>query len=332
MQLGLSLVFLAFLTFIMNFSITFILTSYLIKALKKRGNLAEDYHKVNRPKIPSPGGPAILFSTVLTEILLFLVVGDLSILSIALVTTIAGAIGFVDDIFRLGGKMKPILLLSASLPILVFGTYDFHVIFPIFGGIRLPIVYPILVLAAIPIVSNATNMIDVLNGVLSGFMAIVTIPIIFALLLKSNYAIAVATIPLLASSLSFYLFHRHPSRIFPGDTGSLSLGAMFCAIAIIGGVEIVAIVALLPAILNSFFVLSTVKKIIEHRGIKTRPTMLLPDGRLAASKDPSAPATLVRLLLFDGPLYEREIAKNIFKLASFSAFLAILTAIVTWWI
>jgi len=295
--------------------------------------VVEDYHKPDKPKVAWPGGPAILLSILIAESILYLIYDrDLRILSIALVTMIAGIVGLIDDRWRLSnGLIKPILLILAGLPILLLDVYVPHPTFPIFGSVRLSYVYPILVLAAVPIVSNAANMIDVLNGALSGFMMITTIPLIFALILRADYSIMMATIPLIASCLAFYIFHRHPSKIFPGDSGSLALGAMFCAIAIVGRVEIVAIISILPAILNSFFILSSVKKLVEHRSIKTRPTVLLPNGQLAASKETSAPVTLVRMILAEGPLSEREVVLNIFKLSAFSDFLAVITALATWW-
>ncbi|MCP8322237.1 MAG: UDP-N-acetylglucosamine-1-phosphate transferase, partial [archaeon] len=301
------------------------------KTLPKRGSVVEDYHKPGKPKVAWPGGPAILSSILIAELILYFVYGDLRILSIALVTMIAGIIGLIDDRWRLSnGIIKPILLILASLPILLLDVYVPRPTFPIFGSVRLHYVYPILVLVAIPIVSNATNMIDVLNGALSGFMIISTLPLVFALALRADYPIMMATIPLIASSLAFYIFHRYPSKIFPGDSGSLALGAMFCVIAIVGRVEIVAIISILPAILNSFFILSSVKRLVEHRSIKTRPTILLQNGQLVASKESSAPITLVRMILADGPLSEREVVLNIFKLSAFSAFLAIITAFLTW--
>ncbi|MCP8315485.1 MAG: UDP-N-acetylglucosamine-1-phosphate transferase [archaeon] len=303
----------------------------MVKTLPKRGSVVEDYHKPGKPKVAWPGGPAILSSILIAELILYFVYGDLRILSIALVTMIAGIIGLIDDRWRLSnGIIKPILLILASLPILLLDVYVPRPTFPIFGSVRLHYVYPILVLVAIPIVSNATNMIDVLNGALSGFMIISTLPLVFALALRADYPIMMATIPLIASSLAFYIFHRYPSKIFPGDSGSLALGAMFCVIAIVGRVEIVAIISILPAILNSFFILSSVKRLVEHRSIKTRPTILLQNGQLVASKESSAPITLVRMILADGPLSEREVVLNIFKLSAFSAFLAIITAFLTW--
>jgi UDP-N-acetylglucosamine--dolichyl-phosphate N-acetylglucosaminephosphotransferase len=331
MTLPYDLILLASIVFAVTFSFTYLLTLTLVKILPKRGSVVEDYHKPERPKVAWPGGPAILLSIVIVEVILCFVYGDLKILSIALVTMIAGIIGLIDDRWRLSnGVMKPLLLILASLPILFLKTYVPYPEFPIFGHVRLTIVYPLLVLLAVPIVSNATNMIDVLNGALSGFIIIATIPLVFALMLRGDYNMIVATLPLIASSMAFYIFHRYPSKIFPGDSGSLALGAMFCSIAIVGRVEVVAIVSILPAILNSFFILSSIKGFIEHRSIKTRPTILLPDGQLAASKDPLAPATLVRMILANGPLSEKAVVSNIFKLSAFSAFLAVITALVTW--
>jgi len=325
------LVVLTSIVFALTFSLTYLLTLALVKTLPKRGSVVEDYHKPGKPKVAWPGGPAILSSILIAELILYFVYGDLRILSIALVTMIAGIIGLIDDRWRLSnGIIKPILLILASLPILLLDVYVPRPTFPIFGSVRLHYVYPILVLVAIPIVSNATNMIDVLNGALSGFMIISTLPLVFALALRADYPIMMATIPLIASSLAFYIFHRYPSKIFPGDSGSLALGAMFCVIAIVGRVEIVAIISILPAILNSFFILSSVKRLVEHRSIKTRPTILLQNGQLVASKESSAPITLVRMILADGPLSEREVVLNIFKLSAFSAFLAIITAFLTW--
>ena len=71
--------------------------------------------------------------------------------------------------------------------------------------------------------------------------------------------------------------------------------------------------------MNSFLFLDSVKKIVEHRQIKSRPTVLMGDFKLMASKEKNAPTTLLRLILADGPLSEKEIAKKILKLAIYSS-------------
>ena len=93
------------------------------------------------------------------------------------------------------------------------------------------------------------------------------------------------------------------------------MGAMYGAIAVAGNSEVIGAIALLPAVMNSFLFLSSVKKIVEHRQVKSRPTVLMDDFKLVASKEKKAPTTLVRLILADGPLSEKEIGYQIFKLA-----------------
>lgn len=312
---------------------TLLLTKFLITLLRKRGMTVEDVHKSGKPQVPRPGGPAIILAIVSAETLLYLFTSNLGVLAVALVTLIAGLIGLVDDLRTLGGITKPAVLVLASLPILLLpGAYDFHLALPLFTPVRLPIVYPLLVLIAIPITTNTLNTIDVVNGAVSGFMFIATLPLLFGLIIKANYQIAVATVPLLVTTLAFYYFHRYPSKIFPGDSGSMTLGAAYGAFAITGGVEVVAVIAILPAVLNSFFFLSTVRRLVEHREVKARPTVLEEDLRISPSRDKTAPITLMRLIVAEGPLSEKEIVIAIFKLSAFSGVLAVLTAVATWWL
>jgi UDP-N-acetylglucosamine--dolichyl-phosphate N-acetylglucosaminephosphotransferase len=178
----------------------------------------------------------------------------------------------------------------------------------------------------IPITGNTINSIDVLNGVASGFMVIASFSLSICLFIVQNYEIAIVSLPLGFVSLAFYKYHKVPSKIFPGDSGALTLGAMYGAIAIVGGVEIIAAIALLPAVINSFLFLSSVKRVVEHRQIKGKPVDHTEDFRLKATDDKKAPVTLVRLILAGGPMSEKQVGFAIFKLAIFSGVLAVITA------
>jgi UDP-N-acetylglucosamine--dolichyl-phosphate N-acetylglucosaminephosphotransferase len=320
----------ALLSFIVSFIAIIVLTLFLVNFLSNRGSLVQDFHKKNKPLIPKPGGPAIIVSLILGETIIYFATGSIDLLVLIIVTALAGIIGIFDDFYTLSGIIKPSLLITAALPILLLGTYDFRPEFPLFGVVRLSLIYPILVIIAIPVTSNTINTIDVMNGSVSGFTAIASIPLFVGLVLKSGIISALPVIPLFSVAIGFYIFHKYPSRIFPGDSGSLGFGALYGAIAIVGGVEIVGIVALLPAILNSFFYLSSVRRFAEHRAVKERPIKILKDNRLAASRSGSAPITLVRLILSEGAMTEREVVKNIFMISAFSAGLAIITAFFTW--
>jgi UDP-N-acetylglucosamine--dolichyl-phosphate N-acetylglucosaminephosphotransferase len=77
--------------------------------------------------------------------------------------------------------------------------------------------------------------------------------------------------------------------------------------------------------MNSFLFLSSVRRIVEHRQIKARPVILKEDYSLEASKDKHAPITLVRLILLDGPLSEKQIINKIYRLGIFSTSLSLIT-------
>jgi UDP-N-acetylglucosamine--dolichyl-phosphate N-acetylglucosaminephosphotransferase len=311
--------------------LTYFLTKILIKVLRRFGWLVEDAHKPNRPLIPRPAGPALMVSILVGEAILYYSTHDVRIVALSSTLIIAGLIGLVDDVKRLKGYYKPLLLIFASLPILVLGAYVPQPIFPIYGkSVRLFIVYPLLVLAAIPVTANTINTIDVFNGVVSSFVFIASLPLLAAFALQGDWIMFTATLPLIVSTAVFYLFHRYPSKIFPGDSGTLALGALYGALAICGRAEVVGVIALLPAILNSFFFLSSVRKIIEHREVKERPVKLLQDFKLEASKSREAPVTLTRMILADGPLGEIEVARAITILTIIAALLAFATALLTW--
>ncbi|MEK6931158.1 MAG: UDP-N-acetylglucosamine-1-phosphate transferase, partial [Thermoproteota archaeon] len=72
--------------------------------------------------------------------------------------------------------------------------------------------------------------------------------------------------------------------------------------------------------------LSSMKRIVEHRQIKGKPVDHTEDFKLKATNDKTAPITLVRLILTGGPLSEKQVGCEIFKLAIFSGILAIITA------
>ena len=185
--------------------------------------------------------------------------------------------------------------------------------------------YLALVVFMLPITGNTINSIDVLNGIASGVTTIASFALAISLFILQNYEIGLACLGLAFASLAFYKYHKFPSRIFPGDSGSVMFGATYGVIAIVGGVEVIAAIAILPAIINSFLFLSSVKKIVEHREIKN-PTSHTDDFKLKSTDDNHAPITLVRLLIAKKPLSEKQICNEVLKLTTFSGVLAVITA------
>ncbi len=302
------------------------LTPATIRSLTAKHKVVADAHKPEKPQVPRPAGPVIMISIAAAEIVLFILTMNIAVLAILLTTAIAFLVGYIDDIRVMPGWFKPVALLAAAIPMVVLDIYVGEVygesLNLIFGRAYIPLLYIPLIFVIIPITGNTINSIDVLNGVASGFLIIVSIPLLASIAIFGSYEVFLAALPMLFASIAFYRYHKFPSRIFPGDSGTLLLGTMYGAVAIAGSSEIIGVIALLPAVMNSFLFLASVKRIVEHREVKARPTILTDDFKLAASTDSKAPATLVRLIVVDRPLGEREIGYQIFKLAIFTALLA----------
>jgi UDP-GlcNAc:undecaprenyl-phosphate/decaprenyl-phosphate GlcNAc-1-phosphate transferase len=295
-----------------------------------QGSVVQDYHKPGRPNVPRPAGPILLAGIVVSEIILYLLTLNMTIVAIMLTTVIAFIVGFIDDRKVLPGWFKPVTLIAAAVPLIIFEAHGTHLNL-VFGNAFIPLLYIPLILAIIPIVGNTINSIDVLNGVVTGFVIITTIPLLLSIAIFGDNDVFLAALPLLFGTIGLYWYHKFPSKIFVGDSGTLVMGAMYGAVAIAGNSEIIGVIALLPAVMNSFLFLSSVKKIVEHRQVKERPTIIRTDFKLAASKEKNAPITLVRLILADGPLSEREIGYYIFKLAVFSSSLAFISILIQYY-
>ncbi len=308
------------------FVTVYAITPSLIKALTKKNMVVKDYNKEVATMVARPGGPSILAGILASELTLYAFFPSTAILAIIITTSLAFLVGLADDRKVLGGWFKPLALAASALPIILLGAYEPHLTFPLFGSVKIPELYLALIIFIIPVMGNTINSIDVLNGVASGFMTIASFALTVCLVIVHNYDVALASLPLGFVSLAFYKYHKVPSKIFPGDSGALTLGAMYGTLSIVGHVEIIAAIALLPAVINSFLFLSSVKRIIEHRQIKANPVVHTEDFKLMASTDKSAPVTLVRLILANGPLTEKQVGFVIFKLALFSAALAIITS------
>ena len=320
------LIFPGIISCVIAFFVVYFTTPPLIKYLQKRNLTVKDVNKKDNVMIVRPGGPSIILGIIASEIILYGFFQLNEILAVMITSFLAFLIGYVDDRKVMGGWFKPIALAIAATPIIFLGAYDSDLAFPLFGEVHIPILYFGIVIFMIIVTGNTINSIDVLNGVASGFMTIAGFSLSASLFILQNYEIAIVSLPLGFVSLAFYKYHKLPSKIFPGDSGALALGAMYGSIAIVGQVEVIAAVVLLPAIINSFLFLSSVKRIVEHKQIKSKPVEHTEDMKLKATDEKLAPITLVRLILTGGPLSEKQIGNVIFKLAIFSGTLGIITA------
>ena len=91
--------------------------------------------------------------------------------------------------------------------------------------------------------------------------------------------------------------------------------------------EVIAAVAMLPAVVNSFLFLSGTKRIIEYRNIRKKSIALTPDFKLFSTSEKGGIPSLVSIILAGRePKTEAQLVKILLRLAALSGCMAVVTA------
>ena len=105
--------------------------------------------------------------------------------------------------------------------------------------------------------SNAVNLTDGLDGLAGGLSAIAFIAFGLISIVVGYQEIGIFIFILVGSLMGFLIFNTQPAKIFMGDTGSLALGAVMAAVAILTHREITLL------IVASVFVVETLSVILQ---------------------------------------------------------------------
>jgi phospho-N-acetylmuramoyl-pentapeptide-transferase len=214
---------------------------------------------------PTMGG-LIVLASVLIPTLLWADLTNRYIQLILIVTAGMGAIGFIDDYFKVVRKQSKGLVAKKKLAgQLILGLILGTVLFtwpptpefsttstdlPFFKNFVFPlgVFFIPFVLLVVTATSNAVNLTDGLDGLaigLSGisFMAFAGICYVtgradFSKYLQITYLPGAGELTIycgatLGAALGFLWFNSHPAEVFMGDTGSLALGGALGAVAVL---------------------------------------------------------------------------------------------------
>lgn len=241
---------------------------------------------------PTMGGLMILISVAVST-LLWADLKNPFIWYALLVMVGFGFIGFMDDYLKLtkkntkglSGKMKILIQLVIGV-IATWGimqglpdTMETHVAIPFFKSFFINLSWFFIPWAVVVMIgaSNAVNLTDGLDG-----LAIVPVAIVAACFGLISYLVGNAVfanylqIPfvpgtgelaiicgaLVGASMGFLWFNTPPAMVFMGDTGSLAMGGLLGAIAVMTKHELVL------AIIGGLFVLETVSVIVQVASFK----------------------------------------------------------------
>jgi len=221
---------------------------------------------------PTMGGLIFIVPTILA--ILFLLVTDkvtyTSNIGIVLLVFLGyAAIGFLDDFLSIRRGNNEGLTAYQKLFMQVLIAIGFFYIYMKNGGqtsfvvgtlgidIELGWLYGLLILFVLVGASNAVNLTDGLDGLAGGLSAIAFIAFSLISLMVGFEDIGIFSLILVGSLIGFLIYNTHPAKIFMGDTGSLSLGAVMGAIAILTHRELTLLVV------AGIFVIETLTVIIQ---------------------------------------------------------------------
>jgi len=273
------------------FSSTYLVTPRLINKLMNANVVGKDIHKISKPIVAEMGGIGILFGFIIGMFIAICTFPKLhyELMVTLLVIILVGLVGMVDDLVRLSSKEKVFLLFLAGLPLIWVAPH------------KVGILYLISMPIAVSITSNLTNMLAGLNGIESGLGSIAMISLTASCIIMGKYDVSLITMTMLGSLLAFLIYNRYPSRVFPGDVGTLIIGACIAAVAFIGRIKSIAFIILLPNIIDSLLKFHSAGVMERHHHAPTRVTE---DGRLVAP--PEGFNSLIRWILRK-PMKEKHV-------------------------
>lgn len=164
-----------------------------------------------------------------------------------------GLIGFLDDFIIVVQKnnegLKPWAkfglqsLLAIVFYMMYTQTNSTEIIIPVADvSINLSWFYFILVFIMFTGTSNAVNLTDGVDGLAAGLAAIALVPFSIFAFMQSQDSIGVICVLVIAALLGYLKFNLHPAKVFMGDTGSLALGGLLAAVAMVLKQEVLLIV------------------------------------------------------------------------------------------
>jgi phospho-N-acetylmuramoyl-pentapeptide-transferase len=110
--------------------------------------------------------------------------------------------------------------------------------------------------------TNAVNLTDGLDGLAAGAGAIALLAYTAIAFLERQYDLAIICGAMVGAIIGFLWFNSHPAQVFMGDTGSLAIGGVLAAAAVITKTEV-----LLP-IIGGVFVLETLSVMMQYVSFK----------------------------------------------------------------
>lgn len=219
----------------------------VLHALKAGASIREigpTWHN-NKTGTPIMGGLMFIFASILCLVGNLPSMTDYSVFYVLVLALCFGFIGFLDDFTKvrhhrnlgLTSAQKAMLQMAVSAVFLYAmykaGAMDTHLYIPFWNKTFYlhPIVY---IFFAMFVMVGCVNSVNLTDGV-DGLSSSVTLPVMVfftaASIALGKYDLALLPASLVGGLLAYLTYNWHPAKVFMGDTGSLFLGGVVCAMA-----------------------------------------------------------------------------------------------------
>jgi UDP-N-acetylglucosamine--dolichyl-phosphate N-acetylglucosaminephosphotransferase len=241
---------------------TLIATPWIIKRLEETGHVVKDMNKLGHPKVPEMGGLSVVGGFIVGVLVAiglqsfgflpynFNLTLVLAGLAVVLITAL---IGIIDDLLRVNQKIKALLPILAALPLVAVKAGVTSMTFPFIGTVELGLIYAFIIIPlAITGASNAMNMLAGFNGLESGLGLVMCGTVALASIYVGGTESLILTVAMLGSLVAFLKYNWCPAKILIGDVGTFSIGALVASAVIIGNIERVGVILIIPFFIELF--------------------------------------------------------------------------------
>jgi UDP-N-acetylglucosamine--dolichyl-phosphate N-acetylglucosaminephosphotransferase len=245
-----------------SFLVSLIAFPLMIPRLKRCGISGKDMNKPARPEVAEMGGLGIVLGLGAGIILVMALksftglLSDVnleSVLAVFSTILIAAMIGVFDDLIDIKQWVKAIAPLFAALPLMAVQAGQSVMNFPAIGQVNFGLAYSlVLVPLGIAVAANATNMLAGFNGLEAG-MGVIGLAALALIAFRLGETTALLILlAAIGALIAFLRFNWYPAKLFIGDIGSLTIGAIMASAVIIGNFEVAGVIVIIPYAIEFF--------------------------------------------------------------------------------
>jgi len=212
-------------TFFLAFLLSIFLSPVTIKA-SERWNIFSKPKKEAGP-MPCLGGLGIFIAVVAGCVLArFLYSVDIPrLIGLIVSSSLIVLLGVIDDVEDLRPFVKIIAQMIAIGLLMLFGFHTKIAFLPVWANLVITFIWIIFI-------TNAFNLLDIVDGLTSGLVIIISLPLLVISLVNKDALSSIVLISLIGANLGFLRYNYPPARLYMGDTGSLFSGFLLATVAI----------------------------------------------------------------------------------------------------